>query len=91
MVSGLGSLRRRRGAPSVEGSVEDEDSGGEVVLALSNAESGASILLAASVVASTALSGLATRLSLFIGVFEGMSEAHRLVNDCGIEAAGAGE
>jgi hypothetical protein len=59
-----------------------------IVLALYDSASTPALLAAPSISVAAALSRPAEVNSLPIGVFEAVSEAHRLVNGCGIEAAG---
>lgn len=59
-----------------------------IVLVLCDSASTPALLAVPSISVAAALSRPAEANPLPIGVFEAESEAHRLVNGCGIEAAG---
>lgn len=71
-------------------SVGEDSDGGVVVIVLALCDSASTPAPPAvpSISVAAALSRLAEANSFPIGVFEAESEAHRLVNGCGIEAAG---
>jgi hypothetical protein len=72
------------------GSVGENSEGGVVVIVLALCDSASTPALPAvlPISVAAALSRRAEADALSTGVFEAESEAHRLVNGCGIEAAG---